>query len=399
MTVTVQPRRRRGPILQMLTPDQLSAMKPELKEVIEYRKSGLSLNHIVGCPLDCSYCVRHLFANFDMKVPRAIMEDAAAVELLVNHPYFRPHKTPIQLFNRATEPMLPIVKPHLFAVLRDLDDRGLTNHVLVITRWRVSPEDCEVLNSFKNIRLTVLVTHSNISHEKIEPVDSNIAATSLRTLYENADRYRTVLYWRPIVPGLNDSEAHLRRARELSTFAHATVYTGLFFRKQMAEYYESHGLPMPYKDIARRKIMPERAEQRILDFFHQPEDTAAPWGRLFRKTSCGVAYAHGEPDYNGHYGIRELCDICPVAQLGVCEKAWVRPDLAQVTQEARRLGATGEVEVTERAIIVQGLNEPPRYFLQHGHGYQCHDQDKPHHHRQHGRAPIGWKAENGTPAA
>ncbi|MFD1045277.1 hypothetical protein ACFQ1S_06610, partial [Kibdelosporangium lantanae] len=31
------------------------------REVVEYRKSGLSLNHIQGCPLDCAYCVRHTY--------------------------------------------------------------------------------------------------------------------------------------------------------------------------------------------------------------------------------------------------------------------------------------------------------------------------------------------------
>ncbi|SOD67844.1 hypothetical protein SAMN06297387_13617 [Streptomyces zhaozhouensis] len=64
-----------------------------------------------------------------------------------------------------------------------------------------------------------------------------------------------------------------------------------------------------------------------------------------------------------------------------------------------RLGATGKVEVTERAIIVEGLDEPPRYHLQHTHGYQCHDRAKPHHHRRHGRADIGWPtpSRDGTP--
>jgi hypothetical protein len=42
---------------------------------------------------------------------------------------------------------------------------------------------------------------------------------------------------------------------------------------------------------------------------------------LFRKTSCAVSYAHGLPDYNGHYGIRELCDICPLSQLELCAGA------------------------------------------------------------------------------
>ncbi len=383
------PTRARRP-LPLLTPDQVAGLKPGLADPIEYRKSGLSLNHVVGCPLDCGYCVRHLFDNFEMKVPRALMSDEDAVAALTGHRYFRPHRTPLQVFNRATDPMLPVVKPHTFNVLRLLDEQGLTNHVLVITRWRVEPEDCAVLNSFRNLRLTVLVTHSGITDERIEPVDSRIAAAGLRTLYEHAERYRTVLYWRPIVPGLNDTDTHLDVAYALSHHAHATVFTGLFFRKEIADYYAAHGLPMPYEDTARRKIMPEESEARILARFRRPADSDAPWGPLFRKTSCAVAYAHGEADYNGHYGIRELCDICPKAQIELCAGAWQKPDPAAVTAQARELGAVGEVEVTDRAIIVEGLDEPPRYFLQHGHGYQVHDRDKPHRYRRHGRAEIGW---------
>jgi DNA repair photolyase len=379
--------------LPLLTADQVAQLKPGLADPIEYRKSGLSLNHIIGCPLDCGYCVRHLFDNYGMKVPRALMTDEDAVKQLVQHRYFQPHVTPLQIFNRATDPMLPAVKPHTFAVLGHLDRQGLTNHVLVITRWRVEPEDCTVLNSFRNIKLTVLVTHSGIDDDRIEPADSGIAAASLRTLYEHAERYRTVLYWRPIVPGLNDSPDHLRRAKELSAHAHATVFTGLFFRTEIAAYYEAHGLPLPYEDTARRKIMPEDAEQRILAGFHRPHDTEEPWGALFRKTSCAVAYAHGEADYNGHYGIRELCDICPAAQLRLCADAWRKPDDAEVTEMARELGAIGEVDITDRAIVVEGLDEPPRYYLQHSYGYQCHDRSKPHHYRRHGRADIGWPDE------
>ncbi|MER6187684.1 radical SAM protein [Streptomyces sp. NPDC001652] len=383
--------------LPFLTVEEIGALKPGLADVIEYRKSGLSVNHIIGCPLECGYCVRHLFDNFAMKTPRRLMSDEDAVAQLVNHPYFRPHRTPIQLLNRATDPMLPQVKPHVFTVLGMLDEQGLTNHVLIITRWRVSAEDCAVLNSFKNLRLTILVTHSGIDNPAIEPVNSSIAADSLRMLYEHAERYKTVLYWRPIVPGLNDSDEHLERARELSLHAHATVFTGLFFREEIAAYYDEHGLPMPYEGTARRKIMPEEAEQRILDAFDSAQlPEGAPWGTLFRKTSCGVAFAHGEADYNGHYGVRELCSICPRAQVARCAKAWVKPDLAEVVREARALGAVGDVDVNDRAIVVEGLDEPPRYYLQHGFGYQCHDRAKPHLYRQHGRAPIGWEAENGS---
>ncbi len=213
-------------------------------------------------------------------------------------------------------------------------------------------------------------------------------------MYQHARRYRTVLYWRPIVPGLNDSVAHLTRARELSRHAHATVFTGLFYREQIAAYYRANGLPEPYQGTARRKILPEAAEQQILAAFHQRQNPDAPWGPLFRKTSCAVAYAHGEADYNGHYGIRELCDICPASQVRRCQAAWHAPDPADVREQAAVLGATGGIDITERAIIVEGLDEPPRYYLQHGFGYQVHARGHPHHFRQHGRADIGWPANH-----
>ncbi|MBP2182859.1 radical SAM protein [Amycolatopsis magusensis] len=327
-----------------------------------------------------------------MKLPRRLMTDTNAVELLTSHRYFQRHTTPIQLFNRATDPMLPVVKPHTFAVLGMLDDLGLANHVLVITRWRVTAEDCAVLNGFSNITLTVLVTHSDIGHPGIEPVDSSIAATSLKTLFGHAERYRTVLYWRPIVPGLNDTDAHLQRARELSRHAHATVFTGLFYRQQIADYYRALGLPEPYSGTARRKIMPETLEERILAAFGHSPGTTGPTRPLFRKTSCAVAYAHSQADYNGHYGIRELCDICPAAQLQRCAGAWRTPDMNRVVTQARDYGAVGEVELTDRAIMVSGLDEPPRYAIQHRFGFQVHDRDKPHHYKRHGRADLGWPA-------
>jgi len=371
--------------LRLLDEQARARVRPELLEVVEYRKSGLSLNSVIGCPLDCGYCVRHLFDNFAMKTPRAVMGADEAVTALTSHRYFRAHRTPVQLLNRATDPMLPAVKPHLFEVLERLDGLGLTNHVLVITRWRIEPRDCARLNALRHLKVTVLLTHSGIDDERIEPVDSGIAARSLRTAFEHADRYRVVLYWRPIVPGLNDSDAHLDRALDLGRHAHATVFTGLFYRDQIRQYYREHGLPEPYDDVARRKIFPERLEQRIL-----AAAARRPAGSpLFRKTSCAVAYAHGLPDYNGHYGIGELCGICPAAQQARCATAWTPPDPRRVAALAAGLGGA-LVTLTDRAIVVKGLDEQRRYLIQHTLGFQVHDVDAPHHPRRHGRADLGW---------
>ncbi|MFA5825347.1 MAG: hypothetical protein WC825_05160 [Gallionellaceae bacterium] len=371
--------------LKIMSAAQQEMLHPSLRDPIEYRKSGLSLNHIVGCPLNCGYCVRHLFANFESKNPAALMEDELAVKRLISHRFFSPHVTPLQLFNRATDAMLPNVKPHTFRVLKLLDDIGITNHVLVITRWKVSKKDCDVFNSVKNIKLTVLVTLSGIDDERIEPAESEIASNSLKILYQNAVNYRVINYWRPIIPGLNDSSLHMSRARELSNWAHATVFTGLFYRDEISAYYKSSGLPEPYQKTTRRKIFPESLEARILSEFCK--GVKVP---IFRKTSCAVSYAHKKPDYNGHYGIRELCDICPESQVSRCASAWVIPDVQVVMRMANEMGATSPPVITDRAIIVEGLDEPPRYFMQHALGFQCHDISKPHHLGRHGRAEIGW---------
>ena len=337
-----------------------------LQSVVEYRKSGLSLNHIVGCPLDCGYCVRHLFDNFDMKRPHLVIDDKSAVEELINNPWFRAHATPVQLFNRATDPFLPNVKDHLHRTLRLLDDRGLTNPVLVITRWRIDDTDVAKLEELNNLRLTILVTWSGISDARIEPVDSNVSVESLVTLKQGASRTKSILYWRPVVAGLNDGDEYITRARELAELADATVFTRLFHREKIRTYFRSIGVADLYGEVARRKIMPREVEERIVAQFK-----GAP---LFRKTSCGVAYAHGIADFNGHFGIGGICDICPAKQVTICKAVHRTPERQRVLDLAMTAGIeTEHLEVESGRIPVSGSTEQQRYFIQHALGFQVHD--------------------------
>ena len=354
-----------------------------LRDAVQYRKSGLSLNHVVGCPLDCGYCVRHLFANYDMKRPHVVMSDEEAVAALVNHWAFRPGATPIQIFNRATDPFLPIVKDHLFRTLEELDRRQLTNQVLIITRWRVTPADVARLERLCHIRLTILVTWSGITDQRIEPADSGIAERSLEVLNRHVRRTKIIFYWRPLIAGLNDTDAHLACARELGKLAHATVFTGLFFRDEIRRHFRMIGVEDLYDEVARRKIFPEAVERRVLEAFGGQI--------LFRKTSCGVGFAHGVADYNGHYGIREICDICPTGQVKLCAAAHRRPSLEEVEALAGLAGLGGEtIEIDDRRIAVSNSAEQQRYFIQHSLNYQVHDRALPHLERRHGRAEVGW---------
>ncbi len=361
-------------------PDDLPA---SLRQIIDYRKSGLSLNHVVGCPLDCGYCVRHLFSNFEMKKPHLVLDDAEAVEELVGHWAFRPDETPIQLMNRATDPFLPGVKEHLFQTLEDLDGRGLRNHVLVITRWKVGREDVLRLEALSNLRLTVLVTWSGIEDERIEPVEAAIAERSLAVLSSTARRTKAILYWRPVIAGVNDTDEHLSRAKRLSASADATVFSGFFHREAIRDHLRSAGVPDAYPEVARRKILPRATEERIL--------SAMAGLALFRKTSCGVAFAHSTSDYNGHYGLRDVCDICPADQVARCASRHRTPSLDAVLDLARRSGLALETaDIDARRIEVSGSTEQQRYFIQHALNHQVHDCAFPHRPRRHGRADVGW---------
>lgn len=389
--ITSDPEAQVTGTVPILTPEQIQALPSRARQVVEYRKSGLSLNHIQGCPLDCAYCIRHTYGLWDQRQPRALLSDEHAVEQLVSHRYFRPDITPLQLFNRATDPFLPQVKKHTFAVVADLDQRGLRNHLLIITRCKVTDDDCAKLNRVRHLRLTLLFTYSGIKNRRIEPYPSDVAAKSLETASQyRPRRYRTVLYWRPLVPGLNDSPQQLELATRLSTSADATVFTGLFLREEIAAYYRAHGLPLPYDETARRKIMPAAAEQCVLSAFREHNG-----GPLFRKTSCAVSYVHGLPDYNGHVGIPELCDICPSRQLARCKGAHQKPTSAQVATVADGLPELAGLQVmnlSPQAMVVSGLaNEQPRYFLQHALGFQVHDAAHPHRPGLHGRAELGWE--------
>jgi DNA repair photolyase len=378
--------------MKILTTQEMADLSVSLRDPIEYRKSGLSLNHIIGCPLDCAYCVRHLFDNFRMKTPTALYSDEDAVRLLTSHRFFVPHRTPLQIFNRATDPLLPSVKPHLFRVLELLDAAGYRNHLLIISRFVFEAEDADRLNRLVNLRVTLLFTYSGIADTRIEPIDSGIAERSLKLAHSLAKNYRVILYWRPLVPGLNDSDEHIRKIQLLSANCHAVVFTGLFYRKQIRDFFHEHGIADPHTETARRKILPHELEQRILSSFH----AAGLNGKIFRKTSCGVAFAHSVADYNGHYCIREICDICPVAQVERCASEHRSPPLGEISDLAAALGADSIPEITDRAVLVTGLDEQRRYFLQHRFGFQVHDRRHPHKIGRHGRADVGWMESNNS---
>ena len=373
--------------LTILSEKEKGNLNPFLLNIIAYRKSGLSLNHIIGCTLDCAYCVRHFFDNFEMKSPRMLCNNDEAIDQLINHPFFVPDITPIQLFNRATDPFLPKVKKHTHEILKKLDDLGLKNNILIITRAKVTQEGIEKLEELKHLQISLLLTYSGIDDIRIEPIaKSRITVDSIKTISKFKNRTKLIMYWRPIVSGWNDDSESFDRVLELADFTDAIVYTGYYHRPENLEYLNSVGVSVPYSDdFARRKLLPKNLEKKIFKAYTE-SGVKVP---LFRKTSCGVAYAHKIPDYNGHWGVKELCDICPESQREICRKDYQGPTdqnfqklLNEFEYDSHFLSEDGHIWTT-------GLGEERRYHLQHILRYQIWDIEKPHYKNQHGRSPFG----------
>jgi DNA repair photolyase len=371
---------------------EIATINPQLQQIVDYRKSGLSLNHIIGCPLDCTYCVRHFWGNFEMKTPQMIVSDEEAVRVLTEHQYFVPHRTPLQIFNRATDPFLPAVKPHTFRVLQLLDEMGLTNLMLVITRYKVTAEDIDALEALRHLRLTLLFTYSGLDDRRIEPLPNAVTLGSINIAAKHKKRVRTVLYWRPIVPGWNDDEETIRHVLGAAQKTDAIAYTGLFYRPQQQEYFNEIGIDLPYEITHRRKILTAEMEAKILRLYRESEIKTP----IFRKTSCAVSYAHGLPDYNGHYGVPDICDICPARQVERCAIDHRQPADSEFAELLDLHRYTTDFSIEDGHVWTHGLGEERRYHLQHTLGFQVWDRDWPHLPGRHGRAPIGYADESAS---
>ena len=245
----------------------------------------------------------------------------------------------------------------------------------------------------QHIKVTLLFTYSGIDNKDIEPYPSHVAAESLKLMSAPIPRrYRTVLYWRPLVPGLNDSPEHLDRAYELSQHADATVFTGLFYRGEIADYYKANGLPEPYDETARRKIVPETLERRVLSAFAglRRRCSARPRAPCRSRTDCRtttVTTASANCATSARSSQLDLCRARTACRLPS------RSGSRQRLPEARGLVV---VDITERAAVVSGLaEEQPRYYLQHALGFQVHDVRHPHHDAS---ARSGGYRMEGTPS-
>ena len=230
---------------------------------------------------------------------------------------------------------------------------------------------------------------SGIADPWVEPIaKSAITTTSIATACAAKARTKVIVYWRPIVPGWNDQPETMGHVLMVGKDADAIVFTGYYHKPENVAYLRGLGVQVPYEhEFNRRKVLPAHLDARVIRAWRE-SGISTP---LFRKTSCGVSAAHGVSDYNGHWGVRELCDICPVAQIALCQAAHAVPTGEQFEAVLAGLGYRSDYLIEDGHVWTHGLGEQRRYAIQHALGFQIWELDQPHLLHAHGRSLTGYR--------
>ena len=312
---------------------------------------------------------------------------------LVDHHAFQPHVTPIQVFNKATDPFLPGVKPHLFQVLQALDARGYTNHVLVITRFKVTAADMAASKRSGTCGSRCCSPTRGIPTRGSNR-SRNPKSRSPRSAPPPRHKQRTgvVLYWRPIVPGWNDRPETMARVLDVGRDVDAIVFTGYYHKPENAEYLRGLGVARPLR--ARTTTAARPCPPTSTPASSPPGASPASQPRCSARPPAASRTPTNVADYNGHWGVRELCDICPAAQQQRAPTHYRDPTPATTwTASSTSSATTADFVIEDGHVWTHGLGEQKRYAIQHTLGYQIWELDQPHYLHAHGRSLTGHEID------
>ncbi|MEU7925126.1 hypothetical protein [Micromonospora sp. NPDC049107] len=352
--------------------------------MISQMKGGMSADFGIGCPLMCAYCYRREGDTVDGYLgswePTGFLEPEDVVARLLSHPWFTPHHTPIGLHMSTSETFLPKLWPRTWRALQLLDQFGLTNRVSCITKYTLSDEQIDCLESLVHVDLDINVCYAAMP-ESIEPPNRGRRLRFLRRIL-HSDKINVLAYYRPIAEGLNTTDAHLRHVWQTFKDADArtVVLGGLKFADDHVHSFMSYGLPLPAGSFTPgKKLLTAGTEARIMAAFDEVYADVAPDRRpaVLKRSSCGRAVERGShiPDYNGHYDQPTTnCRLrCPAAQHEVCAAAQP-PNEETVRHLLARIGRPdARVDIAGTTVVVHAELSPfERTFLRQNLLYPVH---------------------------
>lgn len=167
---------------------------------IEHLKSGLSINTHIGCPLGCKYCILSTIENYDGRPQNCASPKDIIESLFTKNSFYVKGHTPLYINNR-TDPFLPEVIDSTYELLSLLSKQEIQSPIMLITK--LSPDE-RIIPLFDQLNILLFYTFTGLPHGMDFNSDKRISEINLEKIYSCVPKKSRFLYYRPIIPGLND---------------------------------------------------------------------------------------------------------------------------------------------------------------------------------------------------
>jgi hypothetical protein len=342
----------------------------------------LILNPMLGCSFGCAYCFRadeqresvDWFLNGR---PTKVLDEDTVIERLGRHPLFVPGVTQLGLHTATTEPFLPQVRESTFRLLDLLEEKGWGNDVMIITKHFVRDMDVERLASYRAFRILLFLTY-NAAPAEMETMGASPGFQERRQrtveMLTDHPQLSAAHYYRPIVPGWNDSDEQIADALLFGEPLGLTVIGGLKQVPGLPEISARRGLSLPVvsKGDGDDKHFPPELVERILKVHHRLGLTSTIVGdqscgltvMLSRRLGRAVPNVEAVGMYDAATGRRPKCmGLCTPEQLAACGSPPV-PERTAVQAMLDAAGVPAAFHVADDGVRLHSVDAPGKQQIE-----------------------------------
>lgn len=321
----------------------------------EYLKSYYSINSFIGCNINCAYCFLAPIRIVPMR-PIKVVEEETLVNEMISDKFFVRDKTVISLNNRTDPFITKDVKDSTFRLMEIMDGMGLKNVVTITTKAKLTSEEAVRLDSFKNIKIVIIVTYNGIPID-IQPISKKEQETTMI----NVSKCKNVVLlhqFRPIIPGINDDEKTIRKVVEFAKkYCSSTIYQGVRVNQYIKDrlYERNYEYKGQFDTHKQKSEETDNIFNRLRsEYFDYP---------IFDHTSCALSYNFQIPDYNLHFTKNRCNENCK--NYKKCNFA-ENKKVDNIEESLTKLGIQSSWILDGDRLIVDGeLDDEQRSYIRH----------------------------------
>lgn len=295
--------------------------------IVDTHASWIALNPIHGCPFRCKYCFMNGVGNTGIK-PKELVEPSKAVDLLLNYKLYI-DTMPLCLF--TTTDIFATNDNILYAkrLIRSLNDKKVKNPIIFITKCYVPNDFIDFIDEFekKGMRFIFLLSFSGLKSDIENGINRDKIKQNFINLYNH--KKNIIHYWRPFIPQNSDDQTLNDTLNFVSKYAMCSIVIGLKVQESFIKYLnfwndvEKHKLLA----ISSEAIWTENAYKKLYECKFNDY-------KIFRTTSCALAYILKIPDYNCYFNSK-ICDLnnCDLSQKNRCKNRYKKIRINSIVNE------------------------------------------------------------------